>query len=74
VDIPEFVPEIAPLARRPIGALEQRTTGNGLEHLEVRRLRLVPAAQEAVDDANAPLGRDDDAGPSLALANNAVDR
>jgi hypothetical protein len=49
VQVAELVPEVPVLERDPVGALAESETSCGLEQLEVRRLALVPAGEQAVD-------------------------
>ena len=62
--VAELVPQIAVAQRRAVAALQQRLPGEGGEHLQMRRVRLVPAGDEAVHDAHAALGVDDEASPA----------
>ena len=56
VDVAELVPQVALGERGLVGRLEQRPSGDRLEHGEVRRLRLVPSGEEPVDGAHRSLG------------------
>ena len=47
--VAELVPEVALAQRLGVAALEQLGAGGGLEQLQVRRLGLVPARDQAVD-------------------------
>src|SRR3954454_24449481 len=49
VQVAELVPAVAVLERSVVGTLEELGAGCGLEQLEVRGLRLVPAGEQAVD-------------------------
>ena len=53
VAVAELVPQVPARQRRVVGAREQLRTRGRLEHLQVRRLGLVPAGDQAVDHATA---------------------
>src|SRR5487761_1116893 len=65
VDVSELVPEVSLGQAGPVGRLEHVAAGDGLEHHEVRRLGLVPAGQQTVDQTYATFGRDDQIGPPV---------
>ena len=65
VQVAELVPEVAALVRCPVGASEELGPRRRLEQLEVRRLGLVPAREQAVDREQSALGRDDQARPAV---------
>ena len=55
VAVAELVPQVAVLERCLVGALEQVVAGDRLEHLQMRRLGLVPAGdQPSTAAARAP--------------------
>ena len=53
MQVAELVPEVAGLQRGGVGALDQPPAGDGVQHVEVRGLGLVPAGDQAVDRADA---------------------
>src|SRR5262249_56204985 len=72
VAVAELVPEVSARERFAIAAFEQLLVGDGLQHLQVGRLGLVPARDEAVDDADPALRADDVVRPSLTGDKGAV--
>ncbi len=64
--VAELVPQVAGLQRGSVGAIDERAATHRLEHVEVRRLGLVPAGEQAVDDAHAAGRGDDERRPALA--------
>ena len=53
MDVAELMPSIPCSERRPVRKLQRAPAGDGLEHLQVARLGLVPAGEQAVDDPHA---------------------
>src|ERR1700674_3402311 len=66
VAVAELMPAVPRRQGLSVGALEKRPARDGLEHGEMRSRRLVPARDQAVDDASAARRGHDRVGPTLA--------
>ena len=55
MDVAELVPAVPGGERGAVGEFERPAAGDRLEHLQVAGLGLVPAGEQAVDDAHAAL-------------------
>ena len=53
MEVAELVPAVAVAEGVLVAALEQGQAADGFEQCQVRRLGLVPARQDAVDDPDA---------------------
>ena len=73
MDVAELVPAVALGGGGRVGGPEQAVVGDGGQHLQVRRLRRVPAGEQSVHCGQILARADDEVGPALGPAGAAAD-